>query len=289
MIVYTVLFTLLGKDPAENRYVEMFYVWVSHLIKNAGLDEKDKICVLIDKPTLDFMNNERHLGNILKKCRGVTEYWIVPQPIKISQGMALRYSIDEYPTLCSECSLYIDIDVLVVAPLKAVREVCNDTIMAIVEGFKDNEDYGGKVLPKDEAAEGYPGFTSAIFAFSAGEYVKQFMRNVKGGCLAQDPPFYTVDQPFFNKYVYEDFVYKNKELFILPREYVEVNTMEPSASAVFVNYSGDPGNGQKHVAKLIVRLCMNILTAQALPPAPAPQHLPQQIHEAQESQGPSEA
>jgi hypothetical protein len=71
-----------------------------------------------------------------------------------------------------------------------------------------------------------------------------------------------VDQPFFNKYVYEDFIYKNKELFILPPAYVEVNTMEPSKSAVFVNYSGDPGNGQKHVAKLIARICMEMLESQ---------------------------
>ena len=112
MIVYTVLFTLVGKDPAENRYVEMFYVWITHLIKNSGLNEKDKICILIDKPTLDFMNNEIHLGYILKKCMVATEFWFVPQPLTISQGMALRYSIDEFPGICSECSLYIDIDVL---------------------------------------------------------------------------------------------------------------------------------------------------------------------------------
>lgn len=273
MIVYTVLFTLDGKNPADNRYVEMFYIWLSHVLKNGGLGTGDKICILIDKPTIDFLNTEFNIGFIINTSVIPIEFYAVKSPQKISEGMSFRYSLDEYPMICNECSLYIDLDVIVVSPLQVIREVSNDTIMAVVEGYIENDDYGGKVLPTHLKNNEYPGFTSAIFAFSVGEEVKSFMRKVKNACLMQDPPFYTVDQPFFNKYIYEELLNKKRLLYILPKTYVTNNTMIPSETAIFKNYSGSPGNGSKHVVKLIMMMCSEILID---PPTNMPPYIPLQ-------------
>ena len=273
MIVYTVLFTLVGKDPAENRYVEMFYIWLTHLLKHGGLDTGDKICVLIDKPTIDFLNADFNIGFILSMCRVPMEFWIINQPNTPSEGMVQKYNIEDVPAIVSDCSLYLDLDIIIKAPLTPVRELIPDTLAVVVEGKIYNDDYGGKVIPREPGKEEYPGFSAAIFVFSVGETVREFMRCVKGGCLAQHPPFYTVEQPFFNKYIYELFIDKQQPFFIIPKKYVSNNDMTPSDSVVFVNYCGDPGNGPRHVVKMILSMCMGLLlTDLSTGPSPEPEH-----------------
>ena len=273
MIVYTVLFTLVGKDPADNRYVEMFYIWLTHILKNAGLGASDKICVLIDKPTIDFLNSEFNIGFILSTCRVPIEFWLIQQPSTPSEGMVQKYNIEDVPAIVSDCSLYLDLDILVKAPLTPVRELIPDTLAVVVEGNIYNDDYGGKVLPREPEKEGYPGFSAALFAFSVGETVREFMRCVKGVCLAQHPPFYTVEQPFFNKYLYELFINRERPFFMIPKKYVSNNDMVPSDSVVFVNYCGDPGNGPMHIVKMILAMCMGLLvTHPRTEPTPEPEH-----------------
>lgn len=304
MIVYTVLFTLVGKDPAENRYVEMFYIWLTYLLKNGGLGPTDKISIILDKPTIDFINSEFILKHILNLCKVPIDFWLIPQPRTLSEGMVNKYSLEEIPAIVSNCSLYIDLDITVVSSLVPMRELVPDTIAVVIEGNLNNDDYGGQLIHIEERKKEYPGFSAAIFAFSSGEYVKNFMRRVKEDCLAQDPPFYTVEQPFFNKYLYEMFINGDRNFFILPKKYVDTNNVTPSDSVIFVNYCGDPGNGSKHICKMIVGICVGILlTGQPAAPSPPPEHpapplgpppLPQeqkqeQEHEAQESRAPSEA
>ena len=168
MIVYTVLFTLVGKDPAENRYVEMFYIWLSHVLKNGGLVTGDKICVLIDKPTIDFLNVESNIGFILSMCRVPIEFWLIHQPNTASEGMVQKYNIEEYPAIVSDCSLYLDLDIVVKAPLTPVRELIPNTLAVVVEGNLYNDDYGGKVLPREPGKESYPGFSAALFCVFRG-------------------------------------------------------------------------------------------------------------------------
>ena len=273
MIVYTVLFTLVGKDPAENRFVEMFYIWRTYLLKNGGLGPTDKISIILDKPTIDFINSEFILKHILNLCKVPIDFWLIPQPRTLSEGMVHKYSLEEIPAIVSECSLYIDLDITVVSSLRPMREVIPDTIAVVIEGNLNNDDYGGKLIQREERKEGYPGFSAAIFVFSAGEYVKNFMRRVKGDCLAQDPPFYTVEQPFFNKYLYEMFINGDRNFYILPEKYVATNDITRSDSVIFVNYCGDPGNGSKHICKMIVGMCVGVLlTDQPPAPSPPPEH-----------------
>jgi hypothetical protein len=273
MIVYTVLFTLVGKDPAENRYVEVFYIWLSHVLKNGGLGTGDKICVLIDKPTIDFLNADFNIGFILSASRIPIEFWLIHQPNTPSEGMVQKYNIEDVPAIVSDCSLYLDLDIVIKAPLTPVRKLIPDTLAVVVEGNIYNDDYGGKLLPREPEKEGYPGFSAALFAFSVGETVREFMRCVKGGCLAQDPPFYTVEQPFFNKYLYELFINLERPFFMIPKKYVSNNDMTPSDSVVFVNYCGDPGNGPRHIVKMIMAMCMELLlTHPRTEPTPVPQH-----------------
>jgi hypothetical protein len=305
MIVYTVLFTLVGKDPADNRYVEMFYIWLTHILKHGGLGTGDKICVLIDKPTIDFLNADFNIGFILSTCRVPIEFWLIQQPSTPSEGMVQKYNIEDFPAIVSDCSVYLDLDIVVKAPLTLVRELIPDTLAVVVEGNIYNDDYGGKLIPREPGKEGYPGFSAALFVFSVGETVREFMRCVKGGCLAQHPPFYTVEQPFFNKYLYELFINLERPFFMIPKKYVSNNDMAPSDSVVFVNYCGDPGNGPRHVVKMIMSMCMGLLlTDQHTVPSPLPEHRapplgpgppeqakaqPQPEGEAQESPAPSEA
>jgi len=260
MIVYTLLFTLVGKDPADNRYIEMLYMWLTYVLRNAGLKCTDKVCILLDKASIDFINVEPLIGHILQESKICVEFLLIDRPETIKEGMVHRYDIEKYGKLISECSLYLDLDVLVIKPIDIVRGIQPDTMLLVTEGNAYNDDYGGKVLPYDSKKETYPGFTSAIFAFAIGEKVWNLLKSVKEDCLKQEPAFYTVDQPFFNKYVYEIFIDAALPIYILPPKLLINNDMRPNDLAVFVNFCGDPGNGPKHSVKMVMMLCMDVLT-----------------------------
>lgn len=260
MIIYTLLFTLVGKDPAENRYIEMFYIWLSYVFRYAGLGPGDKVCILLDEKTLAQMNNDPFLGTLLGKSTGIgTEYYIIDQPRTLSEGIAERYN-EKYINLFQGFTIFTDLDVLIIKSLKNIEPVPFDTIRVVAEGNIYNPDYGGHVLERNPEYEGFPGLTGAIFAFICGPRIAQMFNNIREACLKQDPPYYTIDQPFFNKFIYES-VFRNDHIVAaFSQELVKNNDLYPTESVVFVNFCGGPGEGTRHHQKMLVMLCMTLFT-----------------------------
>lgn len=289
MIVYTLLFTLLGKDPAENRYVEMFYIWLSYVYRNAALAAPDKVCILLDQPTIDYLNSNSIFGYILTNSKVPTEFRLISQPSTLSQGITERYNMDIIGDF-NEPAIFLDLDVLVMKPLTFVQDIPIDTLSVVGEGDIYNDDYGGKVLERIPGHEVLPGLTGAIYAFQLGSRVASIFTDVRRACLAKDPPFYTVDQPFFNKYVYESIYRKENFIDIMKEGKVENNKLNPSDSAVFVNYCGGPGEGTRHHQKMLVMLCIDHLTGcKRVSTEPSPKEQPAEEDQTHQGQQPGAA
>ena len=98
MLVYTALFTLEGKDPKQNKYVTMFYMWFSYLKRYGGLGPGDCVGLIVDEDTLEYMNSE---GNQILACisEGVPfniEISTMKRPANISEGFAERYNLQNF-------------------------------------------------------------------------------------------------------------------------------------------------------------------------------------------------
>jgi len=260
MIIYTLLFTLVGKDPAENRYIEMFYIWISYIFRFAGLGPGDKVCIFLDRPTLDYINTNPCLSVLLGKSSGIcTEYYIIDQPRTLSEGISERYN-QKNIDLLEGFTIFTDLDVLIVKSLKVIEQTHFDTIRVVTEGNIYNTDYGGHVLEVNPEYEGFPGITGAIYAFTYGPRIAKIFNNIRDACLKQDPPYYTIDQPFFNKYIYESVFRNDHVVSVFSRDLIINNEIYPKDSVIFVNFCGGPGEGTRHQQKMLVMLCMSLFT-----------------------------
>ena len=265
MIVYSLLFTLEGKDPSKNKYIDMFYIWLTFLLKYGGLTEKDKLCLLCDDITLEEINSYDTLASIIEKTHVEFEIHSIPRPKTISEGICSRY-------ICmaeNEYILFLDLDILVLKDLSTFFESIpqdSEYMLVMPEGKVLDSMYGGEVIERNTHTETHHGYTAGWFVYKWGPNVKKVFENIKKGCLENiDKPFYTIDQPFFNKEIYNTKYNKNNNLlkiYTMDDECMENNTYNTIQlqNAVFVNYCGEPGDGDMHYRKVLSFLFSKFLT-----------------------------
>jgi len=290
MIVYTLLFTLVGKSPAENRYVDMFYIWLSFLLKNGGLTTDDRIHVLVDQATIDYFNEDGIFSNLLEAVHCPINFILINQPNNLSEGITSRYTT----TYIDTTALFLDLDILVLNPIRLqIPDLEPDELAIIPEGRMSYGLYCGDLLPA-ELTEGICGFTAGCFAFRPGTRIEEFFGIVSKECLESvAAPKYTIDQPFFNKWIC---LILKKEVLplkirILDNSIMDNNsyTLPSGVSATFMNYAGDPGVDKSHFKKLLAMISIShIRPAPQGAAAPVPQEAGP-AHASQEEHGPPPA
>ena len=271
MIVYTNLFTIAGKDPKENRYIDMLYIWLTYLLKNGGLSNNDKIQVRIDQKSIDYLNETGFFGILMRNAKCQIEFIFIDQPANASEGMVWKYSTKPELIVKTKQYLYIDLDVLVMKPLsKNIPELQAGQIMIIPEGEMAHPLYVGDLLDK-ELTENMCGFTAGCFAFCSDETIERFFENVSKECLENvGAQRYTVEQPFFNKWLCLAIKRQALPLFIVVNNsnIMENNKFNVNAingvynkeTCVFLNYAGEPGNGSMHYLKMLIMLCDDFIS-----------------------------
>ena len=270
MLVYTLLFTLEGRNPAENQYIDMFFIWLTFLHKNGGLQKSDIISILADQATIDFLNTTETFAQVSKGILANIEFHLIPQPKTLMEGCMQRYN--ETHGIFRECSLYLDLDILVCRSFQEIQTLPSNTFLACPEGELLSTDYGGHFFSHSVDLKWEPGYTSAVFAFTEGEETRSILKKIYSECEShKDEPFYTIDQPYFNKNI---FTLKTK--YTIPSDWVEDNIPidERKNSTVFLNYCGEPGKGKIHFLKLLTQVCIEASTPLQLgalnPQAPEP-------------------
>lgn len=304
MLVYTTLFTLSGKDPQHNKYIDMFYIWFTYLKKYGGLGPDDTFGLIVDENTMNFLNSREPFGYISLGAPFSIEVSIMPSPKSIMEGISERYDKYHFTQFAKhDLNLYLDIDCLCIKNIHRFFGQFNteNSFFAIAEGEMRHPNYRGELLTAEET-DGYIGFSAGWHAWTNTPGQEEFFATVLNGCREwSGEQFYTVDQPFYNR---ELFLYMTKQkqkdftLCAVDEKIVAVNPLiySPLAEAYFANFPGEPGVANCHYDKMLGYMCMEFtLQGPALgAEAPVPQGQPQQqapapVEQQQEEHGPPEA
>jgi len=250
--------------------------------------------MLIDAPSLNYVNNSTIFQYMAPKFQGKIIVWQVPAPQNILEGMMTRFRFLElipaselkYSDIDTDAQMvymYSDIDNLFVGPVNSIipyieLSAKKTNLMVLTEGTLVHTNYWGGILTTDDEqwvshnaflAES-PGFSSSLFAFtlknqSSKEAIESLFLNVRQNAkITLFPPQYTVDQPFYNDALVT-YMYKKKEegieIFPFDSSLVKVNTFFTSCpkDTVILTFCGEPGNENAHWEKLFTQLFFSFL------------------------------
>jgi hypothetical protein len=277
MLVYTTLFTLGAKNPMENKYIDMFYIWLSYLKKYSGLGPNDCVGLIVDEDTMDVLNSRELSGYISQDAPFSIEISIMMRPVYLKNGLSERYNKYHFTQFTKhDLHLYLDIDCLCIKNIHGFFSHFNteNSFFAIAEGDMKHPNYRGDLLTAEET-DGFPGFSAGWYAWTNTPGQEEFFATVLNGSREwTGKPFYTVDQPFYNR---ELFLYMTKQkqkdftVCVLDEKIVAVNPLiySPLAEAYFVNFPGEPGVANCHYDKMLGYMCMDFTRQAALPQAQA--------------------
>jgi hypothetical protein len=271
MLVYTSLFTLAGRNPIENKYIDMFYIWFSYLKRYAGLGPNDCVGVIVDEDTLEFMNSDgqQTFSYLSEGVPFWTEISIMPRPANLSEGFAQRYNVEHFNNFTKhELNLHTDIDCLCIRNINTlfsqVQSSENTFYILAEEGNIYTANYGGNLLKEGIVSQNFPGISAGWYAWKHSEGQKEMFNSVSKACLDNaENPFYTVDQPFYIYEIIMRMVNKKKSDFnicFLGQSVVAFNPFILDTrlkEAYFANFAGEPGVENTHFNKIFAFMCMD--------------------------------
>jgi len=242
--LYTILFTLPDKET--NKYTDMFLMWLSCLVKNAGLTSEDKLVLLADKKSLKLINEDTL--DILMNALECRHEIIVCDPVtNIKEGMLLRFNTFEYT---QDVLMYLDVDILV---LKNIHLPFGNKLYVQAEGLLTDDNYGASItINKENRA----GFSSGKFAIGSKEIRDTLFKDVLEFATKDTNTYFTVDQPYFN----EAILYVPRtdiDISIFKNPIVSTNREAYNATrTVFLDCMGMPGDESLHWEKIIAAFCL---------------------------------
>jgi len=264
LTVYTNLFTLAGKAPIENKYIEMLGIWYLFLKQHSGLVDGDSIMIQMDKATYEFIKGTGEVNDFLKEV----EIVVYDQPAEVIDGMKARYALAAtlQQNAPNRMYLYLDLDVLVCRPLRKIYDdvmilnrVLYTTEEKILHISQDilAESYLADRIPLTAAQRmelsGTGGISSGIFGWhNIDPGFSKFFTNIVDKVNQSETVYYTLDQPFFNEAVVLKKFENEWSVYHIDSNLIGINEeMKPDNPYILMNFSGDPGNGKLHSDKLI--------------------------------------
>ena len=109
MLVYTLLFTLVGESPETNPYIPMFAKWFAYLIHYAQLSEFDIVLILIDDITKEYLEKDHKLNEMIEALPFNFHYYRIPQPFSKIEGLCEKYTCEPSVFSSFETNLYVDL------------------------------------------------------------------------------------------------------------------------------------------------------------------------------------
>lgn len=239
-----VLFTLKDQEVRENKYLLIFYTWLSKLLQNGGLTKEDFLLISIDERTLEFIKTTpKCLAYILSELKCPYAFKIFPAPESLLDGMKIRYTTINFK---QDAYLYLDIDVLVMKPLRSIVDQTTPAKLYLcTEGTLRDPNYGADMSSTDD-----PGYTSAVFMVTAPWVQEILFRRVHE--VYRDAGYYTLDQPFLNRAAYQ-IAHDNK---LLTGLHSFNGHGYSKGDTVLLNCGGQPGKGDVHYEKIQEVCCL---------------------------------
>jgi hypothetical protein len=174
------------------------------LIKNGGLTKDDMLHINMDDETIKYFNTTKTVfHDILPKLPCDFEIIEFKQPETHLQGKMNKYAINDYS---QDIYLYCDINHKIVNSLHSIDTRLNENSMYFFTiGLLNNSELEISKSPQD------PGFSSSIFIITGKGLSHTFFNRVNTLC-DYTTRYSSVDEPFFNKAIYE-----------IPRDVVSVD------------------------------------------------------------------
>ena len=269
MLIYTTLFTLANKNPKENKYVTMFYMWFSYIKRYGGLGPNDSVGLIVDEDTFRHMDSEGNqiFAYISERVSFRVEISIMKRPANLSEGLSERYNMTHFASFThAELNLYLDIDCLCIRNIHTLfNQIKLNTIYVMPEhGSIDDDDHGGEFIRSSALPyEHIPALTSAWIAWHHSEKQKNIFNTILKDCRERyETPLYTVDQPFFNREIFLalDTIHIMEQDVLLYNPYIPDRRLK---NAYFVNFAGEPGVEDCHFTKMFGFMCMDFSIPQA--------------------------
>ena len=285
VVIFTNLFTLENKPVEQNKYIDIYFIWLNNIIKYSKLEENDYCITFIDEVTLQYISKNILFINIIKKIKNCV-YIVYKQPKTIKEGIMKRYDVDELLKVTQNIEdlnpqyIHLDIDVLVV---NNIRKLFSNNENKIKTTINLTADYRFEIfcemfygeLASEEDREmiksrniKIPGFSAGTFGWSNSIGIREYFNFIKNKAATIDKEMYTVEQPFFNAAVF-NYLFKEVGKFnfnILDKNkmtiniYLDKNTISnESNEIILIDYCGSPGDDTFHWNKIFTQLILQDL------------------------------
>jgi hypothetical protein len=285
VVIFTNLFTLENKNVKDNKYIDMYYIWLNNIIKYGKLQDTDYCITLVDNVTFKAISENKLLQLILSEFKN--NYIIVyDQPKTIKEGIMKRYDIDELLKITKNIEelnpqyIHLDIDVLVVNNIRKLFINNNNLNKTTINLTADNRweflngMFYGELASKEDIEIiksiniKIPGFSAGIFGWSNSIGIKEYFNFIKNKAINTNKEFYTVEQPFFNAAIFNYF-FKEPGMFyfnILDKNKIKMNIfpdkniiLDESNEIVLIDFCGEPGDDTFHWNKMFTQLILQNL------------------------------
>lgn len=273
--LYTILYTISGRDVKKNDYVWMYLTWLWSLIRNRVLTREDRLIVFIDTETMTFMKS-LFLHNALIGIIGFKmDYCLINQPTTLLEGFFNKHITNNTSFIWSSTEtelsdtlfFYCDVDNILRVPIRSyLKSLTPNTIYVQVEGPLTDYTYlGGYVASENnkdilesikcQINQNIPGFTAGMFAycFSDATEMSNFFKTLNEDSGRQTGMEKYFEQNSFNFSIYFSKL-KNNSLNIDMNtfrvgEVVSVNNIQ--ADTPIISFMGDAGNETLHMEKFL--------------------------------------
>jgi hypothetical protein len=230
-IFYSIAFSL--KEPKDNLYCYLPMFQYAALKRTQALKGGDTYALVCDPESALFLRR----SHVLQGAKII----VAPKPRSMIEGMALKYILPGLLDLSGQAAVYMDLDILPLGPIDF--NVPLDSLLVLPEGAATDSNYAG-----DDALALSVGLSAGFFAYRDGPRVRSLFARILSRLGSRQPPYYTLDQPFFNHCIAAG----PKGLAIgLPPTLVSFNGHNNRETARLVNLCGDPGDGPLHFQKVV--------------------------------------
>ena len=253
--IRTILFTPIGKSEAENKYIEIYMLWLSQVIKRAELTSDDVIELCIDPVTLNKLKTYgfEHLHTGLT-CKMIII--TLPQPSTLTEGCMWKYLIIDYT---QDIFFYCDIDIFILKPIHHLIDTMKEnTIYAHAEAFLLDKDTGTnysadfppstlEVLPEKSL-----GYSAGKFFIYGKTMRNNFFEYIQILYSKQPTEYLMLEQPFYNRALYELNSEFTLNISLLTQTTICINNHNYNKdTTILYDFCGMPGDNTLHLTKAI--------------------------------------
>lgn len=259
------IFTLESADPNNNKYISMFNFWLSSLIRSKSLNKTDRLLIIVDQRTLDFLLGYTIFNNLSKQLPCPFALTIIPSPKTFEEGCMYRYYVNfEYE---QDILMYTDIDIQFIQSLKIIAAKMRPNYIYVhAEGLLKHGNYGTYLSDIERQilfskTDNLPGYNSGKFAFWGKDYHKIIFSLLWQAHEEQErekdkkSKAYCYDQCLFNRAIYAASLLHGLklDLSVFEQHCVNFSGFQNStdiSDIVIIDCCGEPGKEDLHFTKI---------------------------------------